>query len=107
MLMIDKSKNNFLEFFSKKYGIKNLTFDEEIALPKAQKSTRHNKICIIDNCDYMKMLIDSIESRAKRIPELDEAKHAMLVKEWADKTNEVLRYLEEVALYDGDNRREV
>lgn len=71
--------------YVKIYGLQPMTFDEELAAPDNVKQTRRNKMTIIDNCAFMKRAIESVESRAKRIPEEDDAAHAKLIDDWCRK----------------------
>lgn len=70
------------------YGIKPLTVEEELNYPANAKQTRNNKMKIVDMCERIRSLIYVIECRAKGAPELDDAKHAALVQELADKVRD-------------------
>ena len=76
------------------YGIKLLTVEEELNYPANAKQTRNNKMKIVDTCEHIKNLINVIECRAKGAPELDDAKHAALVQELADKVRNAQSLLE-------------
>ena len=77
-----------------KYGIKQLTFEEELNQPENAKQTRRNKMEIIDTCESVRRTLETIERRARMTPELDDPKHAALVQEFADKVNEVYKAVE-------------
>ena len=70
------------------YGIKPMTFEEELNQPKYAKQTRYNKMKIIDTCKHAKSLLETIEWRTKGAPELNDEKHAALVQDMYDKVNE-------------------
>lgn len=64
------------------YGLTPMSFTKEIDASVAVKSTRQNKIEIIDWCEHMKNAIEYIQIRAKNIPEVDDDKHALLVEQF-------------------------
>ena len=64
------------------YGLTPMSFVKEMDASVAVKSTRQNKIEIIDWCEHMKNAIEYIQIRAKNIPEVDDDKHALLVEQF-------------------------
>lgn len=67
-----------------KYGIKPLTLEEEWNYPYNAKLTRNNKIKIIDRCETIRNLVETIECRAKAAPELDDDEHAEIIQKLAN-----------------------
>lgn len=67
----------------KTYGIKPLSLSEEVALSENARRTRNNKIVIRDTIEHMRVMLDSMESKAQKIPELDKDEHSELVDNWA------------------------
>lgn len=65
--------------FEKYYGLNHYTLKEEASLPKNIINTRISKVKIIDLCSNMRNLIDTIEIRAKNIPEYDDNEHSEIV----------------------------
>lgn len=86
--------NDIYENIFKTYGIRRLTLEEEINLPKYAKQTRQNKMKIIDTCKHAESLIETIKWRTKCAPELDDERHAELVQEMMDKVNEAYKAIE-------------
>lgn len=76
------------------YGIKPLTVEEELNYPASAKQTRNNKMKIIDTCEQIKKLIETIEVIANAAPERDDKRHAALVQELTDKVCDALSTLE-------------
>lgn len=81
------------------YGLKPMTLDEEANAPQNIKNTRSNKVRIIDDCNSIMRMMESIRDRIYRCPELDEDGHARLVEEFASlvvdikhKADEAFRY---------------
>lgn len=64
-----------------RYGISTLSIKDEWNLPQPQKDIRCSKMKMIDTLHYMRELAESLENRARRIPETDDPKHAALVME--------------------------
>ena len=79
------------------YGLRPLTLEEELNQPELVKQTRGNKMKIIGTCEFAKTLIDTIEIRIRKAPELDDEWHATLVQELADKVNEAYKAIEKAA----------
>lgn len=77
--------------YVKIYGLQPMTFEEELAAPENIKRTRRNKIAAIDACAFMRRTLDTIESTARKIPELDDDAHSALVELWM----QAIRYAEE------------
>lgn len=79
-------KKNFSydEFFYKKYGMKSLSWDEEMALPAVAHATRNNKIKMIDDLRRTKRWIEALEDRVRTIPVEDNEHHAQLVQELSE-----------------------
>lgn len=65
------------------YGLKPMSLEEEANAPQNIKNTRNNKVRIIDDCNAIIAMMETIRNRAYRCPELDEDKHAKLVKNFA------------------------
>ena len=76
------------------YGIQQLTFEEEWNQPENAKQTRRNKMEIIDTCEFARRMLETIERRVRKAPELDDSNHAALVQELADKVKEVYKAIE-------------
>ena len=79
------------------YGIKPMSFEEELNQPKYAKQTRQNKMKIIDTCNSAERLLETIRLRVKMAPELDDPKHAALVQEMMDKVNEMYKAVHEAS----------
>lgn len=76
------------------YGLKPMSIEDEINLPKYAKQTRLNKVKIIDTCKYAESLIETIRWRTRKAPELDDERHAALVQEMMDKVDEMYKAIE-------------
>lgn len=75
------------------YGLKPMSLEDEIRAPETIRNTRQSKVDIIDKCAYMQNLLDVIRTRAKWALELDDVKHAALVKEFRDKVSTAMEAL--------------
>ena len=73
------------------YGLTKYTLEEEIALPELVQRTRRNKMQIIDQCEHIKYLLDSIKERAKKAKEEDDQFHSDLVQKLADEVDEAYK----------------
>lgn len=76
--------------FERYYGLKSLTFEEEIALPETVRQTRKNKLCIISMCDNVLRNVHLIQDRVREAPELDDKDHSDLIQELAEKVKELV-----------------
>lgn len=66
------------------YGLPEISIREEMDMPGNMHQTMVNKITMIDKCNLMQQALDQIRFRAKRIPLLDDDKHADGVQEMTD-----------------------
>ena len=66
------------------YGLKPMTFEEELALPEAQRKTRNNKMKVYNDCEHIMRTAEDYMRRVKQIPELDDATHSSIVQEFAN-----------------------
>lgn len=76
-----------------RYGIKELSVEEELYQNEFAKRTRKNKMDIIDKSEHIRGLIETIEHRARTAPELDDEKHSKLVQELMDHVNEAYNHI--------------
>ena len=81
------------------YGITPMSLVEEIDASVAVKSTRQNKIEVIDWCEHMKNAIEYIQFRAKNIPEVDDDKHALLVEQFRNNVKYAMDVLNRTASF--------
>lgn len=72
-----------------KYGLKPMTPAEEFMTSSYVRQTRDNKILIIDKCNEIIGLLETIKTRTRNAPELDDEKHAALVEELYEKVLDV------------------
>lgn len=71
------------------YGIKPMSLDEEMNMSEYAKQTRNNKMKIIDTCNHIKNLIETIELITRQAPEKDDKYHAEIVQLLSDRINTV------------------
>ena len=88
------SDPKYFENYCRRFGIKPLTFDQEMKLPPNVKRTRGNKISIISHCALIRKSLDDIEYRARMAPEEDDQEHADLVAEYRDAVYEAWEAVE-------------
>ena len=67
--------------FNQACGLPEMTLEEELALPETMMKTKQNKIIIMGCCSSMNRALETIESRTRHAPLLDDPKHAELVEE--------------------------
>lgn len=79
------------------YGIPEMTIEQEINLPPLAKRTIQNKIKIIDWCDLMEQAVNTIRSRAKGAPIMDDVIHSDLVQKWTLMVMQTSRMLDDCA----------
>lgn len=79
---------NFDYLFTE-YGIKPMSFEEELVMPKFAKQTRNNKIYTISKIEFIKNTLDSIKNSMRGAPELDDEEHAARVQKLADDITEI------------------
>lgn len=65
------------------YGLRHMSLKEEANAPQNIKKTRNNKVRIIDDCNAIISMMETLRIRARSCPELDEDGHAKLVEEFA------------------------
>ena len=65
------------------YGLKYMSLKEEANAPQNIKRTHNNKVRIIDDCNTIISMMETLCIRARSCPELDEDGHAKLVEEFA------------------------
>ena len=82
--------------FFKIYGLQPMSLEEEMNAPANIKRTRGNKIAAIDTCAFMRRTLDTIESIALNIPELDDDNHSALVEMWMQAIRYAKEQLDEV-----------
>jgi ribosome-binding protein aMBF1 (putative translation factor) len=73
------------------YGLEYMTFEEELNQPQYSKQTRQNKMKIINASKFTRDLLESLENRIRRAPELDDKAHADLIQRVADKVNDIYK----------------
>lgn len=66
------------------YGLKPMSFEEEVNAPESVREKRRCKIEIQDMCSLMARDLATIAYTARKIPEEDDAAHAELVKQYRD-----------------------
>lgn len=93
--MLEREVKNISEH----YGIRNLSLQEEMKLPRYERLTRNNKVNIINSCESMKKVIDSIETRTRKIPEKDDYDHCMMVMEYTKLCHKAWEELQKMYLY--------
>lgn len=81
------------------YGLTPMSFAKEIDASVAIKSTRQNKIEIIDWCEHMKNAVEYIQIRAKYIPEVDDDEHALLVEQFRNGVKYAMEVLNRTASF--------
>lgn len=86
-------------YFCESYGIKPMSINEEAALPQYAKQTRNNKIHMIDTCEQMRRMLNSIEYRMKHAPELNKREHAELVENFKELLDESFKALDKSFRY--------
>lgn len=79
-----KKNYSYEEFFYKEYGMKSLSWDEEMALPAAAHATRNNKIKMVDDLRRIRRSVEALEDRVRTIPVEDDEHHAQLVQELSE-----------------------
>ena len=84
------------------YGIPKMTFEEEVNLPPLAKRTLGNKIKIVDWCDNMEHVIETIRNRAKGTPIKDDERHSDLVQKWTLMVMQANRLLDDCAMFGRD-----
>ena len=77
------------------YGLKLMSLEEEANAPRNIKNTRNNKVRIIDDCNTIITMMETLRSRAYCCPELDDDAHAKLVEELANLVTDVKRNVNE------------
>ena len=93
--MLEREVKNIFEH----YGIRDLSLKEEADLPRYERLTRNSKIHIVNSCESMKKILDSIESRTRKIPERNDYEHCMMVYEYAKLMSKAWDELQKVYLY--------
>lgn len=83
-----------------RYGLAPMTFEEEANAPATIKTKREVKVTVADRCALMRQLVDTIENRARSIPETDDEDHAKLVKGFGDSVLFAMLALEDAATGD-------
>ena len=81
------------------YGLEPKTMEEEMNLPKNINQTRKAKIEIIDQCEYIRKVADSIANRARNIPEEDDDRHAQLVQVFRNKVREAFLKIDDAYMF--------
>lgn len=64
------------------YGLKPMSFTDEVNAPDTVKAIRNAKVDIAHYCNFMRQEIDNIQYRAKGIVEEDDPLQAKLVEEF-------------------------
>lgn len=80
-----------------RYGLAPMTFEEEANAPATVKTKREVKVTVADRCALMRQLVDTIENRARLIPETDDEDHAKLVRGFGDAVLFAMLALEDAA----------
>ena len=81
----------------KRYGVDNLTFEQEMNLWKDNKAlaiTRQSKIRLVDTFERMKELAEHMAEYCKTIPEEDNENHANLCRNFADTIESLKREMD-------------
>lgn len=71
------------EYLFKQYGLEPMGLWEEVNLPENVRGTRRNKQAIIDRCNHMIQMCETMINRAKQIPEEDDDRHAFMVSTYS------------------------
>ena len=66
------------------YGLIPMSAEDEFDLPETLRKTRRNKKGIYNDCEYIRRVAEDYMGKARRIPELDDEKHAETVQRLAD-----------------------
>jgi hypothetical protein len=72
-----------------RYGLVPMTFEEEINVSKTVSLKRTAKVNIVDEIASIRMMLDSIESRAKGIPENEDLHHLEMVEAYRRKVRQM------------------
>ena len=89
------------EYLFKQYGLEPMGLWEEVNLPENVRSTRRNKQAIIDRCNHMIQMCETMINRAKQIPEEDDDRHAFMVSMYSDLVREAAKAVNRAEVYNG------
>ena len=87
------------DIMNKVYGLAPMTLEEEINASDTVHAKRIAKITIVDDCKSIRMMLETIEYRAKGIPEIEDKKHLEFVKEYQQKVRQLYLLESEVSEY--------
>lgn len=76
------------------YGLKPMTFAEEINAPDPVRKTRNNKVSMVGDMMWIQKIAAQLERYAKSIPEDNDEKHAELVQELHDSMHDAYLAME-------------
>lgn len=84
---------------NKIYGLAPMTFEQEVNASDTIRAKRNAKINIVDDCKSIRMMLESIEDRAKGIHEIEDDEHLAFVKEYQRKVRQLYLLASEVSEY--------
>ena len=76
------------------YGVEPLSLEEEVQLPFFQYCVRATKIRAQDELAKISLMVESLQSYTRRIPELNDVKQARLVEEYRGHIKAAMRELD-------------
>ena len=82
-----------------RYGIRQMSLAEEMALPENVDMTRRNKMVGIDTCKNARELLETLEIRLRNAPEIDDKDHSILVKELVDQIREIYTAVADACMF--------
>lgn len=77
------------DILEERYGLVPMTFEEGINVSKTVSLKRTAKVNIVDEIASIRMMLDSIESRAKGIPENEDQNHLEMVEAYRRKVRQM------------------
>lgn len=87
------------DIMNKLYGLTPMSLKEEINISETVRLKRSAKINIVDDCKSIRMMLETIEDRAKGIPEIEDEEHLAFVKEYQRKVRQLYLLASEVSEY--------
>lgn len=83
--------------------LKPMSLEEELNAPANVKRTRHNKLKMGGELDFMARYIEQMRNRLSQIPEEDDERHAEMVERLARLTKEAFHAVERATFYNGED----
>lgn len=88
-----------MDKYEKNYGLKPMTFEEEVNAPARIKATRIAKVNMIDRCNEMQTMLDTIKLRAKGIDEIDDGDYFKTVSKFFGLVTKAFEDIQEVSKF--------